>query len=380
MDSTIKPLESENPAMKVVLAPDSFSDFDSSPGIIARAAPLFAEHGIELHGVPMADGGEGTTLVLLNQLQAETSGHAVHGPLGAEVNVPVLSLTGGHFVEAARAVGRTLLEGPQPGWKGSSLGLGEVLSAMDLAHEEGPLIVGLGGSACFDGGLGLAQGLGLHALNKKGERLPLLSAADALLDVHEIVGDAPLEDRLVCGWIDVQSTLAEAPSLFGPDKGFETKDLPRLKEALDHWVKVVNRWRESQNIGAIDPEGPGTGAAGGLGFALRAFLDAPLLPGASTLGQRLGLRRAIRDCDVVITGEGRMDASSSEGKVLSCVIEMARACDKPVGVIAGSILGPMPLPPTGPDWIVACDQTGEEDWNKAFEAAVHQVAKRLKQR
>jgi len=365
--------------MKLLFAPDSFSDFDSSPGIIARSAPLFEAHGIELRGLPMADGGEGTTLVLLNQLKAQTSGHAVHGPLGAEVHVPVVSLTGGHFVEAARAVGRTLLRGEQPGWKGSSLGLGEILSAMDMAHDEGPLIVGLGGSACFDGGLGLAQGLGLHALNQSGERLPLLSGADALLDVHELVGDAPLEDRLVCGWIDVQSTLTEAPALFGADKGFKRADLPHLQEALAHWVKVVNRWRETQNIEPVDPEDPGTGAAGGLGFALRAFLDAPLLPGARTLGQRLNLREAVRECDAVLTGEGRMDASSLEGKVLSCVIDMARACGKPVGVLAGSLQGPMPLPSKGPDWIVACDQMGKEDWDAAFEAAVHEVAKRLTQ-
>jgi glycerate kinase len=105
----------------------------------------------------------------------------------------------------------------------------------------------------------------------------------------------------------------------------------------------------------VELDATGTGAAGGIGFALKALLDAPLLPGARSLAHRLGLRAALNQCDAVLTGEGRMDASTLEGKVVSTVIQMARAAGvASVGCITGQVRGPMALPPTGPDWIVSC--------------------------
>lgn len=364
--------------MKLLFAPDSFSGFDSSPGLIARAKEVLSEHDIQCVGLPMADGGEGTTLVLLNQLSAQTSGHQVPGPLGNPVQVPVLSFEGGHFVESARAVGRGLIRGPmEHPWKASSQGLGEVLSGMDLEHEEGPLMVGLGGSACFDGGLGMAQALGLQALDQDGNRLPFHSGADALERVSHLEGDGPLEDRLVCGWFDVETNLYDAVSLFGPDKGFQRSDHARLTEGLTNWVSVVNEWRERQHLAPVDPHGIGTGAAGGLGFALKALLDSPLLPGASAIGQRLNLRDAVRSCDAVLTGEGRVDASSFQGKVIGCVTSMARQCNTPVFVITGSVRGPLPLPPIGPDNVFSCEETGDSDRDNAFISTLRQVAKHL---
>jgi len=364
--------------MKLLFAPDSFSGFESSPGLIARAKRILADKDIEVIGLPMADGGEGSTLVLMNQLSAQPSGHEVSGPLGGVVNVPVLSLSGGHFVESARAIGRSLVQSENRPWQASSLGLGQVLSAMDMAHDEGPLLVGLGGSASFDGGLGLAQGLGLHALDAQGQRLPLESGADQLHNVDRLVGVPPLEDRIVCGWMDVSTSLTDAPALFAADKGFSHGDQARLVEGLAHWAGVLNRWRAEHRLHPIDLNAPGGGAAGGLGFAMKALLDAPLLPGSRTIAHLLGLRQALVGCDAVLTGEGRMDASTNEGKVVSTVIGLARQAGiAQVACITGEIRGPMPLPPSGPDWIQSCSQTGETDRSVAFEKALCAVAERL---
>jgi glycerate kinase len=364
--------------MKLLFAPDSFSGFDSAPGLIARAKVILAERDIELVGLPMADGGEGTTLALMNQLPATPSGHAARGPLGDPVNVPVLSLEGGHFVESARAVGRSLLRGEPDAWKASSFGLGQVLVEMNLDHDEGPLLVGLGGSACFDGGLGLAQGLGLQIVNKQGQVMPLGAGADQLLQADKLIGPSPLEDRIVCGWWDVSTSLQDAPKLFAADKGFSSADNAPLLEGLVHWAGVVNNWRENLNLPPVSLDAPGTGAAGGIGFALKALLDAPLLPGARSLAHRLGLRAALLDCDAVLTGEGRIDASTLQGKVVETVITMARKAGvSKVACITGEVRGPMALPPNGPDWIVSCSDSGESDRNTAFEKALHIVADRL---
>jgi glycerate kinase len=364
--------------MRLLFAPDSFSGFDSAPALIARAKRILANRDIELTGLPMADGGEGTTLALMNQLPATPSGHAAHGPLGDTVNVPVLSLEGGHFVESARVIGRNLLHEPLQPWKASSFGLGQVIRAMNLDHEEGPLLVGLGGSACFDGGLGLAQGLGLQVLDKSGNVMPLGAGAAQLCEVEKLTGPSPLEDRIVCGWWDVATSLATAPALFAADKGFSKTDCVHLTEGLENWGRVVNGWRADLNLPATSLDAPGTGAAGGIGFAMKALLDAPLLPGARSLAHRLGLRAALNDCDAVLTGEGRMDASTLEGKVVDTVIRLARKAGiKQIGCITGQIRGPMALPPTGPDWIVSCEETGESNRDQAFEKALHAVADRL---
>ena len=364
--------------MRLLIAPDSFSDFDSAPGIVARARRVLEPLGVVCTGLPMADGGEGTTLVLMNQLRVQTSGHRVSGPLGEAVHVPVLSLDGGHFVESARAVGRSLLrDGPSDPWRASSYGLGEVLSAMDLDHEEGPLLVGLGGSACFDAGLGLAQALGLHLIDHDGNRLPLNSGADALERVARIEGDSPLEDRLVCAWYDTQVGLQDAVSLFGPEKGFERAHQDSLLRGLENWVSVVNQWREQQHLDPTEPGQAGAGAAGGLGFALKALLDAPLLPGAAAIGQRLRLRDHLLACDAVLTGEGRIDASSFQGKVIGCITTMARQYNKPVLALTGSVRGPLPLAPVGPDVVFSCEGSDHPDREKAFDATLKGVADHL---
>jgi len=364
--------------MKVLFAPDSFSDFESAPALVARAKKLLKDSPIELRGIPMADGGEGTTLVLMNQLSVETSGHEVRGPGDESVFVPVLSFQGSHFVEAARAVGRTLLRGEKRPWRASSYGLGEVLSAMDMDHEEGPLVVGLGGSACFDGGLGLAQALGLHALDSEGQKLPTTGGAGQLLQVDKLVGPPPLEERLVCAWVDVQTPLLEGPALYGEDKGFDSDAQKQLTVALEHWVEVLNNWRATHHLPPIDPSTPWTGAAGGLGFAIKGLLDGPLLPGSRAIARLIQLQKAMLESDVVITGEGRLDASSQEGKVVQTVIAMARSAGVPdVGCLVGQVRGPTALSNLGPDWIVSASDFDDKDRGAAFDAALLSVADRL---
>jgi len=178
--------------------------------------------------------------------------------------------------------------------------------------------------------------------------------------------------------MDVSTPLPQAPALYALDKGFIQDDHAHLVDGLMHWAGVLNRWREDQHLHPIDLEAPGGGAAGGLGFAMKALLDAPLLLGSRTIAHLLDLREAIAGCDAVLTGEGRMDASTSEGKVVETVIGLARKAGiTQVACITGEIRGPMPLPPSGPDWIQSCTQTGEKDRDAAFEKAICAVADRL---
>ncbi len=360
--------------MTLLYAPDSYSGFLSAPGAIRRALEVWEEAGLQARGLPLADGGEGTTLTLLSHLSIRSSGEKVTGPAGGEVHVPLCHLPGGLFIETARVVGKTLLpESPSP-MTLSSYGLGELLDFTALRHDE-PIILGLGGSATMDAGLGMAQGLGLSLLDAAGRPLPSGATAADLSRVAKLVGPAPLEDRVVWAWADVETPLLDSAALFGPQKGASMRDIAKIQEGLKVWMDVVNQWREGQGLPPVDGQERGMGAAGGLGFALRALLDAVVTPGTPALARLLGLGQALEGVEVLVTGEGCVDASSFRGKVVGYVVAQARAAGvREVGVIAGQLQGELPSPPAGPDWVVVCEDFEGEDQAERFDQALRSVA------
>jgi glycerate kinase len=219
----------------------------------------------------------------------------------------------------------------------STRGTGELIRvALDAGCRD--LIVGLGGSATNDGGAGLAQALGFHLLDAAGNQLPpggaalsRLSRIDAT-DAHPAIAGA-----LVRGATDVTNPLCGpngAAAVYGPQKGADPAAVAELDAALAHFAAIVRR-----DLGVDVAQRPGAGAAGGLGAGLIAFLGAELRSGAEVVAEAAGLVARIRQADVVVTGEGRLDGQTAFGKAPQYVARLARAAGKPVVCVAGS-LGP----------------------------------------
>ncbi|MCB9758291.1 MAG: glycerate kinase [Alphaproteobacteria bacterium] len=350
--------------MRLLYAPDSFTGFCSAREAADVAVARWRGLGLRARACPMADGGVGT----LDVLRAATGG-AVSvvegvGPRLQPIRARVLQRPEGAFVESAEWLGLHLC-GDAPPPSRTSVGLGRWLAA-----QRGPVTVGLGGSGTMDGGLGLAQGLGLRALDANGAPLPPGAPLGA---VAAVVGEPP--PLQVRAWADVSVGLAEAAPRFGPQKGATPAQIVQNAADLQRWAAVVNRWRTGRGRPPVDPAGFGCGAAGGLGFGLRALADAPLSPGAEATADAVGLAEALSDADVVITGEGRVDPASFAGKVVGCVTARARAAGAArVLVLVGARTGALPPPPTGPDAVVTCDDQPGADRAARYVAAVDAVA------
>ncbi len=363
--------------MKVVLAPDSWSGFSSAPAIARDLAQVLAEHHLTPVEVPMADGGEGTTLVLLRAGARPLTGVQVAGPDGGRVQAPVCDWNGVTFVEAARVIGPALLLDPVDPLARRTHGLGEAL-ALAVVGRTGPLIVGLGGSSTLDGGAGMLQALGLRLEDARGKVLRGHVSAHDLGRIARVRGEPPLPFQVVQAWCDVETPLQASAARFGPQKGASAEQIEHLETALARWGDTLNRWRQEQRLREVPVEAPGGGAAGGLGFALRAALDARLVPGAPAVARAIGLERHLRGARAVVTGEGRIDPSSFAGKVVGTVVEEARAAGvEAVGVLAGEVRGELPGPPRGPDWAVGCGQGPDAERAERFAVAAAEVARRL---
>jgi len=363
--------------MRVVVAPDSWSGFASAPAVARTLTAALSDAGLRPTAVPMADGGEGTTLVLMASGARPLQGVLVRGPDGERVRAPVTDLDGVTFVESARVVGLGVVSPDSRLLARSTFGLGEALSLAGVGRA-GPLVVGLGGSATLDGGLGLAQALGLRLEDRAGRSLDgVVSAAD-LDRVARVHGDPPLAFQVVQGWADVTTPLADAAQVYGPQKGATPEEIAQLSDGLLGWADTLNRWRQELGHRAVRLDLSGGGAAGGLGFALVALLDARLVPGARAVARAVGLPRALKRADAVVTGEGRYDATSLAGKVVGEVTALARSAGVgTVGVLAGSVGEPPTSQEHAPDWVMACEQGPEDGRQERLQQAAAEVARRL---
>lgn len=363
--------------MRVVVAPDSWSGFASAPAVSRTQAMVLREAGLAVRQVPMADGGEGTTLVLMGAGARPLAGVLVRGPDGERVRAPVCDLDGVTFLESARVLGLGVVGPASPPLSRSSFGLGEALS-LATVNREGPLVVGLGGSATLDGGLGLAQALGLRLEDAQGRTLDGVADAHLLGHVAALRGDPPLAFQVVQAWADVTATLAECAALFGPQKGATAAQIPSLTSGLARWGEVLNTWRQGLGQREVPTAAPGGGAAGGLGFALMALLDARLVPGSRAVARAVGLPAKLAGADAVVTGEGRYDPTSLRGKVVGEVVRAARAAGvATIGVLAGQQTGTPEGAPVGPDWVQVCKAGPAEGRQERLEQAAREVAGRL---
>ena len=326
--------------MKIIIAPDSFKDSLSAAGVAQAIVEGLAQvwPDAQMIQCPMADGGEGTVDAVLAACHGELRRQTVRGPLGAPVQARWGWLADSHtaIIEMAEASGLQLLPPDQrDACRTTTFGTGELIRA---ALETGArrIILAIGGSATNDGGAGAMQALGVQMFDADDQPLPpgglaLAQLARISLDsLDPRVGEVRFEIAA-----DVNNPLCGphgASAIFGPQKGASPQQVQQLDAALGHFADHCARVLPTD----VRDE-PGSGAAGGLGFAAKAFLGAQFRAGVEVVAELVGLDEAIRGADLVITGEGRFDAQTLRGKTPFGVARIARQHGVPVIVIAGTL-------------------------------------------
>ncbi len=324
--------------MKIVIAPDSFKESLSAMEVATCIEKGFKQvfpHA-DYVKVPMADGGEGTVQSLVDATGGRIVTCQVTGPLGQPVEGFYGLLGDGDtaVIEMAAASGLHLVP---PANRNplitTSFGTGELIQAA-LEQNVKRIIVGLGGSATNDAGLGMLQALGAQCTDAQGFALPAGGAAlNSLAAIDLSTLDARLQHIELLVACDVDNPLCGthgASAVFGPQKGATAEMVETLDNALKQFAHVVKS-DLNKNILQLS----GGGAAGGMGAALVGVLNAELQPGVDIVIEALKLDNLVQDADLVITGEGRIDSQTIHGKTPIGVARTAKRYDKKVIAIAG---------------------------------------------
>ena len=326
--------------MKIVVAPDSFKESLSAAAVasaLARGLRL-ALPAAEIRECPLGDGGEGTLDAVLAATGGEVREARVTGPLGEPVTARWgwLAEQRTAFVEMASASGLELVPRARRDVRvATSHGTGELLrAALDAGAER--LVLAIGGSATNDGGAGVLQALGVRLLDGQGQALAPDGAALASLASLDVTC---LHPRLAAVEVviaaDVDNPLCGpqgASQIFGPQKGASPEQVRELDAALAHFATVT-----ATTLGRDVSEQPGAGAAGGVGFAALAFLQATFRPGIEVVAELVGLEEALQGADLAVTGEGRLDGQTLRGKTPAGVLRLAQRHGVPVVAVAGSL-------------------------------------------
>ena len=330
--------------MKVAIAIDSFKGSLSSIAAGTAAAEgvrrVFPDADCVVR--PLADGGEGTVDALVAGLGGELKRVTVTGPAGKPVTAKYGLLPDGVAVmEMAEAAGITLVSDAERNpLHTTTFGVGEmILDAVKNGAKK--FVIGIGGSATNDGGAGMLQALGFRLLDASGNDIPRGGAGLAQLakieppDLSTFLPFNLSTFRIAC---DVTNPLCGpngASAVFGPQKGATPEMVKELDAALTNFASIFES--NNPNNRTIE-QFPGAGAAGGLGFAFKAFLNAELVPGVDLILNETRLGDFIRDADIVITGEGRLDGQTVMGKAPIGVARLAKRYGKRVLAFSG-ILG-----------------------------------------
>ncbi|MDH0301605.1 MULTISPECIES: glycerate kinase [unclassified Pseudomonas] len=326
--------------MKVVIAPDSFKDSLDAAAVAQAIATGLAEvwPQAELVECPMADGGEGTMAAIVAASHGELRHQVVRGPLGERVEAGWGWLADSRtaVIEMAQASGIQLVpSGQRDACRSSTRGTGELIAAA-LAAGASRIVLAIGGSATNDGGSGMLRALGLRLLDAAGQ--PLAEGGLALARLARIDA-ADLDPRLAEVQVEVAADVDNplcgshgASAIFGPQKGANPEQVQALDQALGHFADHC-----ASLLGRDVRDEPGSGAAGGMGFAAKAFMGARFRPGVEVVAELTGLDALVRGADLVITGEGRFDAQTLRGKTPLGVARVAKRHGVPVVVLAGTL-------------------------------------------
>jgi glycerate kinase len=335
------------PPKRILVAPQAFKGSLTAPAVAeAIAAGLRAgwpwPDAPTITIQPLADGGEGTMQALMAAWGATPTiiPIEVAGPLPGQRVMASLGWLGDAaptaLVEMAQAAGLPLVAPDQlDPMRATTYGVGELIrAALDQGAQQ--IYVGLGGSATNDGGAGMAQALGARLLDAAGNDLPPGGGALAhLAHIDTTNLDPRLRATEVIGFTDVTSPLCGptgASVIFGPQKGATPDQVRELDAALAHYVAILQR-----DLGADVANVPGAGAAGGLGAGLLAFAGAPLTPGAQAILDAVRIDQRLAACDLVITGEGRLDGQIAFGKITGELAVNASVSGVPLICVAGGL-------------------------------------------
>ena len=325
--------------MKILIASDSFKGSATTMEVAERIEKglLRIIPELEVLKLPMADGGEGTVETLVYGMDGKFVYEEVTGPLGDRVQAKygiIQDQIG--IIEMAEASGLVLVEEERrnPSLT-STYGTGElILSALQRGY--GKIYVGIGGSATNDGGVGMARALGYRFLDRYGNEIPEGGdGLDGLRRIDRSNVTPLLEDAQITVMCDVENPLYGpdgAAYVYGPQKGADPQMVQLLDRNLRHLADIL---KEDMDVDIGDV--PGSGAAGGLGGGLMAFCGADLRPGIEMVLDILEFDGLLKDVDLVITGEGRIDGQSSKGKVPAGVAKRARKLNKPLVAMAGGV-------------------------------------------
>ncbi|MBR3824350.1 MAG: glycerate kinase [Lachnospiraceae bacterium] len=326
--------------MNVVVAIDSFkgslSSLEAGNGVKEGILKAIPEANVGVY--PLADGGEGTVEALVLGLNGKLEKVMVTGPLGepVECTYGILEATGTAVIEMAGAAGITLVpEKERNPLNTTTYGVGEVIKD---AIRKGcrHFIVGIGGSATNDGGIGMLQALGYDMLDRNGKQVAF--GAKGLEQLVTIGDEGVIEElkecdfRIACDVVNPLCGENGCSAVFGPQKGAT----PAMIAQMDRWLEAY------ANLTAVKCKNanasyPGTGAAGGIGFAFLAYTNAVLESGIKIVLDETKLEEHIMDADIVVTGEGRLDGQTIFGKAPIGVAKLAKKHGKRVLAFAGSV-------------------------------------------
>lgn len=326
--------------MKVVVAIDSLKGSLTSmeAGIAVKEGILAAKPDAEVIVKPLADGGEGTTDALIEGMNGERVDLTVTGPMGTKVDAyyGYLDATKTAIIEMASAAGITLVPTDrQDPLAATTYGVGEMINDA-ITKGCRNFIIGIGGSVTNDGGIGMLKALGFVFLDSQGNDVG--EGAQALSKVA-VINSAGINPELAeCNFqvaCDVTNPLCGkngATYIYGPQKGVTDEQKEPLDQAMAHYARIT-----ADTFGCSYAEAPGAGAAGGLGFAFLSFLNARLTPGIDLILDAVGLKEELKNADVAVTGEGRLDHQTAMGKAPVGVARLAKKYNAKVLAFAGSV-------------------------------------------
>lgn len=323
--------------MKILIAPDKFKGSLSAQEVcVALSKGLKkANPNVEIITRPMADGGDGSLEVLAHYVDLQTIIVEVEDPLFRPINASYKMVGTTAYIEMAAASGLALLKEKERNCMDTStFGTGELI--VDAIRKGATIIyLFIGGSATNDAGMGIATALGWSFYSKGGELL--VPIGENLTEVSRIDGTflfynpAKVEFKIVC---DVNNPFYGengAAYVYAPQKGANAEEVKKLDKGLRHLAQLL----KAANYADI-ADIPGAGAAGGVGGGAIAFLGAELVSGITTFLAITALEKQIEACDLVITGEGKLDNQTEQGKVISGVCALAKKYNKPVIAVCGA--------------------------------------------
>lgn len=323
--------------MKILLAPDKFKGSLTASDVCRCMTEgiRLANQTATVVAVPMADGGEGTAEVLTQATDGVWKTARVHDPLGRPIDAGYGISGDGTtaFIEMAQASGLRLLKPAEyDPFKTNTYGTGELINAAIRAGVK-HIVLGIGGSATNDAGTGMAAALGWKFLNEGGRELR--PCGGNLDQIHTIVppeNNLPVTVEVACDVSNPLIGLQGASYIYGPQKGAKPADLPILDAGMKNWATVVNR-QFSNNLTTV----PGAGAAGGLGAGAMLFLQAKLTEGVGLVMKHTHLAEKMAGVDLVLTGEGRIDNQTLQGKLIAGITRLAQERHISVVALCGSL-------------------------------------------